>query len=73
MRRQIGGGGMHILPRQVSEWEAPEMAQLGFAKVLVNYEVRKIHDAGVMEHLIKGPYIMFFQPMMEEPGWRKYL
>jgi len=49
------------------------MAQLGFAKVLGNYAIRKIHDIGVMEHLIKGPYIMFFQPMMEEPGWRKYL
>lgn len=56
-----------------SEWETPEMAQLGFAKVLVNHEIRKIHDQGVMAHLIKGPYIMFFQPMMEEPGWRKYL
>jgi len=56
-----------------SEWESPEMAQLGFAKVLVNYDIRKIHDEGVMKHLVKGPYIMFFQPMMEEPGWRKYL
>lgn len=56
-----------------SEWEAPEMAQLGFAKVLVNYNIRKIHDEGVMSHLIRGPYIMFFQPMMEEPGWRSCL
>ncbi|HNS56305.1 MAG TPA: sulfur oxygenase reductase family protein [Smithellaceae bacterium] len=56
-----------------SEWEAPEMAQLGFAKVLVNHNIRKIHDEGVMSHLIRGPYIMFFQPMMEEPGWRSYL
>jgi sulfur oxygenase/reductase len=56
-----------------SEWEAPEMAQLGFAKVLVNHRIRKLHDEGVMAHLIHGPYIMFFQPMMEEPGWRDYL
>ncbi|OPY68748.1 MAG: sulfur oxygenase reductase [Syntrophorhabdaceae bacterium PtaU1.Bin034] len=49
------------------------MAQLGFAKALVNHEIPNIHDEGVMAHLIKGPYIMFFQPMMEEPGWRKYL
>ncbi len=56
-----------------SEWEAPEMAQLGFAKVLVNYNIKKIHDEGVMAHLIRGPYIMFFNPMMEEPGWREYL
>jgi sulfur oxygenase/reductase len=53
-----------------SEWEAPELAQLGFGKVLVNTGIRKIHDDGVMAHLIRGPYIMFFQPMMEEPGWR---
>jgi len=56
-----------------SEWEAPELAQLGFGKVLVNTGIRKIHDHGVMAHLIRGPYIMFFQPMMEEPGWRSLL
>lgn len=56
-----------------SEWDATELAQLGFAKVLVNYRIRKIHDDGVMAHLIRGPYIMFFQPMMEEPGWRGML
>jgi sulfur oxygenase/reductase len=56
-----------------SEWDAPELAQLGFGKVLVNYEIRKIHDEGVMAHLIRGPYIMFFQSMMEEPGWRAML
>jgi hypothetical protein len=50
-----------------------ELAQLGFAKVLVNTGIRKIHDDGVMAHLIRGPYIMFFQPMMEEPGWRSKL
>jgi sulfur oxygenase/reductase len=56
-----------------SEWDAPEMAQLGFAKVLVNHRIRKVHDDGVMQYLIRGPYIMFFQPMMEEPGWRSFL
>lgn len=56
-----------------SEWDATEMAQLGFAKVLVNHNIRKIHDDGVMAHLIRGPYIMFFQPMMEEPSWRSLL
>jgi sulfur oxygenase/reductase len=56
-----------------SEWDAAELAQLGFAKVLVNYPIRKIHDEGVMAYLIRGPYIMFFQPMMEEPGWRALL
>ena len=53
-----------------TEWDAVEMARLGFAKVLVNHRIRKIHDDGVMAHLIRGPYIMFFRPMMEEPGWR---
>jgi len=56
-----------------SEWDAPEIAQLGFGKVLVNHRIRKIHDDGVMANLIRGPYIMFFQPMMEEPGWRTML
>ena len=56
-----------------SEWDAAELAQLGFAKVLVNTGIRKIHDDGVMAHLIRGPYIMFFQSMMEEPGWRAKL
>lgn len=56
-----------------SEWDATEMAQLGFAKFLVNHNIRKIHDDGVMAHLIRGPYIMFFQPMMEEPGGRSFL
>jgi sulfur oxygenase/reductase len=56
-----------------SEWDATEMAQMGLAKVLVNHTIRKIHDDGVMAHLLRGPYIMFFQPMMEEPGWRSLL
>jgi len=56
-----------------SEWDAPEMAKLGFAQVLVNHTIRKIHDEGVMAHLIRGPYVMFFQPMMEESGWRSFL
>jgi len=56
-----------------SEWESAELAQLGLAKVLVNHNIRKAHDKGVMAHLIRGPYIMFFQPMMEETGWRGML
>jgi sulfur oxygenase/reductase len=56
-----------------TEWDSPELAQLGFAKVLVNNKIRKIHDTGVMANIMKGPYIMFFQPMMEEPGWRSML
>jgi len=52
-----------------SEWDAPEMPQLGFAKVLVNHRIRSIRDYAIMAHLIKGPYIMFFSLIMEEPGW----
>ena len=55
------------------EWDAAEMAQQGFAKVSVNHRIRKIHDDGIMAHLIECPYIMFFQPMMEEPGWQAIL
>ena len=56
-----------------SEWEAPELAQMGLAKVLVNHRVREIHNDGVMANLIRGPYIMFFQPMMEDGTWRGLL
>ena len=38
-----------------TEWETAEMAQLGFAKVLVNHEIRQIYDKGLMAHLMKGP------------------
>lgn len=55
-----------------TEWEAVELARLGFGKVLVNHEIRKIHDQGVMDNIISGPYITFYTPMMEEPSWREY-
>lgn len=38
-----------------SEGDATETAQLGFAKVLVNHTIRKIHDDGILAHLILGP------------------
>jgi hypothetical protein len=31
-----------------SEWDAQELAQLGFGKVLMNARIKKIHDDGVM-------------------------
>jgi sulfur oxygenase/reductase len=49
------------------------MAQLGLGKVLVNREIRRIHNEGVLARLIRGPYTMIFRPMMEEPSWRKRL
>lgn len=53
-----------------SEWESAELAQLGLGKVLVNREIRRLHMEGVLAHLIRGPYIMLFQPMFEDPSWR---
>ena len=55
------------------EWDAPELPQLGFAKVLVNHRIRKVCDYAIMVHLIKVPYIIFFSPIMEEAGWRSML
>jgi sulfur oxygenase/reductase len=72
-RRCVAMAEHTVKPLIHSEWDAAEMAQLGFAKVFVNHRIRKIHDDGVMAHLMRGPYIMFFQPMMEEPGWRSML
>ena len=56
-----------------TEWESPEHARQGLGKVLVNYELRQIHDEGVLAHVNRGPYYMVFQSMMEEGYWRKLL
>jgi len=53
-----------------SEWEAVEMGRMGFGRTLVNSKIRKIHDEGVIAHLARGPYIVFFKPIMEEETWR---
>ena len=53
-----------------SEWEAVEMGRMGFGRTLVNRKIRKIHDQGVMTHLARGPYTVFFKPIMEEETWR---
>ena len=55
------------------EWESPDHAHLGLAKALVNYELRQIHNQGVLAHLDRGPYYMLFNPMMEEGTWREVL
>jgi len=56
-----------------SEWDAVEMARMGFGRTLVNSTIRKIHDEGVMDHLAKGPYVVFFKPIMEEDTWRSLI
>jgi len=55
------------------EWESPEHAHQGLGKVLMNYELRQIHNKGVLAHLDRGPYYMLLQPMMEEGTWREIL
>ncbi|MDY0213204.1 MAG: sulfur oxygenase reductase family protein [Desulfuromonadaceae bacterium] len=56
-----------------SEWEAVEMGRMGFGRTLVNSKIRKIHDEGVVAHLAKGPYVAFFNPIMEEESWRSMI
>lgn len=56
-----------------TEWETPERAQSGLDRVLVNHEIRRLYNQRVMPHLIRGPYTMLFNPMMEEPTWRQRL
>ncbi|PKY10433.1 sulfur oxidation protein [Acidithiobacillus marinus] len=55
------------------EWESPEHAHMGIAHAMLDYELRQIHNEGVLAHLDKGPYYMLFGPMMEQGQWRKKL
>jgi len=48
------------------EWESPEAAQSGLAMAFTSPALRKIHNPGVLAHVIKGPYYSLFGPMMEE-------
>jgi sulfur oxygenase/reductase len=56
-----------------TEWETPDLAHGGLAKVLVNHEIRQAHNEKVLAHIVRGPYIIFFRPLMEDPSWRKHL
>lgn len=56
-----------------SEWETAELAAAGFARALHDREIRKIHNEGVVENLVAGPYTRLFAPMMEQAGWREAL
>ena len=55
------------------EWESPEHGHMGLGHAMVDYELRQIHNNGVMAHLDRGPYYQFFAPMMEQGLWRKRL
>lgn len=66
---------VHAPPRYLihTEWETVDHAQLGMGKLGTNREVRGIHVERVLPHVVRGPYVMMFQPMMEEQSWRKAL
>lgn len=55
------------------EWESPEHAHMGLGHAMVDYELRQIHNEGVLRHLDRGPYYMVFAPMMEQGMWRRHL
>ncbi|WGZ93138.1 MAG: sulfur oxygenase reductase family protein [Candidatus Thiothrix putei] len=55
------------------EWESPDHAHMGLGHVMVDHELRKIHNDGVLQHLDRGPYYKVFVPMMEQGLWRRHL
>lgn len=55
-----------------SEWETADMAGSGIGRVFLDTRVRALHNE-VVTHLIYGPYVMLFAPMMEQAGWREAL
>ncbi|MEJ2061023.1 MAG: sulfur oxygenase reductase family protein [Gammaproteobacteria bacterium] len=55
------------------EWESPEHAHMGLGHAMVDYELRQIHNDGVLAHVDRGPYYMIFAPMMEQGLWRRHL
>ncbi len=55
------------------EWEPPAYAHMGIGYAMVDYELRQIHNNGVLAHLDRGPYYQFFAPMMEQGLWRRHL
>lgn len=56
------------------EWESVDAAHQGIGKTMVNYDLRQIHNKGVLAHVCRGPYYRFFNPFMEEVSeWRDLL
>ncbi|HQT29986.1 MAG TPA: sulfur oxygenase reductase family protein [Thiobacillus sp.] len=55
------------------EWASPELAHSGLGYVMVDYELRQIHNEGVLRHLDRGPYYLVFSTMMEQGLWRRKL
>lgn len=49
------------------EWQDDTSLMFGLSLPAVNPEIRKLHDEGVMEHLVSSPpYYRVFAPMMED-------
>lgn len=55
------------------EWESGDHAHMGLGHAMVDYELRQIHNQGVLRHLDRGPYYQIFAPMMEQGLWRRHL
>ncbi len=55
------------------EWESSDFGHVGLGYTMVDYDLRQIHNAGVLAHLDRGPYYVFLAPMMEQGMWRKQL
>jgi len=55
------------------EWESANHAHMGLGYAFVNYELREIHNEGVLAHIHRGPYYRVFAPFMEQGMWRKKL
>ncbi len=55
------------------EWENSDFAHVGLGYTMVDYELRQIHNNGVLAHLDRGPYYVFLAPMMEQGMWRRKL
>ncbi|MFP3869203.1 MAG: sulfur oxygenase reductase family protein, partial [Desulfobacteraceae bacterium] len=48
------------------DWANLDAANQGLGKTMVNYELRQIHNQGVLAHVCKGPYFYICKPMHEE-------
>lgn len=54
------------------EWSDMNVAMMGISRVVINYQMRQLHDR-VLASLLKGPYVTLWNPMMEDTSWREYL
>ncbi|MCX4243174.1 sulfur oxygenase reductase family protein [Paraliomyxa miuraensis] len=55
-----------------TEWETPELAAAGLDRATLDRRARELLIQG-LEHVMAGPYVKLFTPMMEQAGWRETL